>query len=194
MKAIRNNLGFILLSIAELAIGILLIISPVGFTTAVLCTVGVTIAVMGAYSVLRYFRIDAEKSAMGLDLFVGLTAMTVGIICVANTTALAMAEPFLAVFLGIALTLLGILKIQWCVDMLRLKRDKWYIPAAGAVISIVCGVLIITNPFGSADGLWLFTAISLIIDAVCEIVILIFRRRTPADKQTIEDELDEDEE
>lgn len=42
-----------------------------------------------------------------------------------------------------------------------------------AVVSVVCGIVIITNPFSTAAVLWIFTGISLVAEAVFDILTAI---------------------
>ena len=68
--------------------------------------------------------------------------------------------------------LAGVSKIQTMVDMLRLYNNKWFWVGINALISIVCGVIILWAPFETTAILWIFAGVSLIIEAVMDIVII----------------------
>ena len=46
-----------------------------------------------------------------------------------------------------------------------------------AAISIVCGITVITNPFSTTAVLWMFIGITLIVDAVFDMIGGIFGNR-----------------
>ena len=70
----------------------------------------------------------------------------------------------------------GINKIQWAVDMLRQKQKYWFVALIGAALSLVFAALVLANPFSSTAALWIFIAVSLIIEAVVDILAFIFGR------------------
>ena len=74
---------------------------------------------------------------------------------------------------GVGILLAGLSKIQWAVDMLRMHRKRWLWATLSAVISIVCAVVILSNPFTSSAILWMFAGISLIVEAVFDAAALI---------------------
>lgn len=59
------------------------------------------------------------------------------------------------------------------VDMLRLKNKKWGFTGCNALISIICAIIILSSPFESIAILWIFAGVSLIIEAVLDIVTIL---------------------
>ena len=47
----------------------------------------------------------------------------------------------------------------------------------GAVCTLLFGILILANPFESTAVLWTFIAVTLIVEAVVDILTLVFGRR-----------------
>ena len=74
---------------------------------------------------------------------------------------------------GVGILLAGLSKIQWAVDLLRMRRKRWFLAIISAVISIVCAGVIVSNPFTSSAILWMFAGISLIVEAVFDAAALI---------------------
>ncbi|MCM1193097.1 MAG: DUF308 domain-containing protein [Acetatifactor muris] len=160
--------------LAEIVIGILLLIDPVGFTAGIIITLGSFLAVLGIVSIIGYFRAAPEDAAQKSGLAIGLAALSVALVCIFKTEWFIAAFPLITVFYGVLILLSGISKIQWAVDMLRLKQKYWFIALIGAVLSVVFAVLVLTNPFTSTVLLWNFIAVSLIIEAVMDILTFIF--------------------
>ena len=61
MKSIRENAGVLILCIAELLVGILLLINPVGFTAGIVIAAGVLLIASGLQSVVRYWLASALR-------------------------------------------------------------------------------------------------------------------------------------
>ena len=71
----------------------------------------------------------------------------------------------------------GINKLQWAVDALRLDQKYWYLAMIGAGLTLVFGALIVFNPFTTTSVLWTFIGISLIIEAVLDILCFVFGKK-----------------
>lgn len=181
---IKFRINGILLSLFELVVGVLLLINPIGFTSGIIIVLGLVLTVIGLISVINYFRTDPEAATVGQNLFKGIVAMTAGVFCILKTEWLITIFPLLTILYGTAILFAGISKIQWSVDMLRLKKQNYFLPAIGAVLSIICAIIILMNPFSSSAILWTFTAISLIVEAIFDIVIIIISPKSGKSTKT----------
>ena len=173
MKSFKANFSTILLSLLELVVGILLLISPVGFTTGIITTAGIVLMVVGVITLIQYFRTQAAEAAAGQLMFKALVCLLIGAFCALKSGWIIATFPLMTMLYGIIILLTGIFKVQWAVDMLRQKKKRWWIAAIGAVVSILFAVVIFMNPFSSTAILWMFTGISLIVEAVMDIAIMI---------------------
>ena len=54
-----------------------------------------------------------------------------------------------------------------------MKKEKWFLAAAGALMSVVFAVVILVNPFHSTKFLWIFVGVSLILEAAVDIMALV---------------------
>jgi len=79
---------------------------------------------------------------------------------------------------GVGVLSAGLAKVQFTFDMIRQKNKKWFFALIGAAISIVCAIIILNNPFATTAVLWIFTGISLIVEAVFDAVTLIVSRES----------------
>ena len=181
MKLLKNNLSPVLVALAQLVVGIVLLSRPEDLTALVIMIVGILLMVGGLVSVVRYFRTEAEKAAVGQELAKGLCMIAAGAFCAFRSGWFMETFAVLAMLYGIVILVTGISKVQWTVDMLRLKKPKWYFAAIGAVLTLGCGVLVVLNPFQTANALWIFLGIALIVEAVVDGVALIFRLKDSPD-------------
>lgn len=62
----------LIICISEILIGVLLLIDPVGFTSAVLMILGIALMILGAWKTVSYFRTSPEAAAQNGGLVVGI--------------------------------------------------------------------------------------------------------------------------
>ena len=77
---------------------------------------------------------------------------------------------------GVGLLVMGVVKVQWTVDILRVKVGRWYLPGISALVSLVCAAVILLNPFASMVALWVFIGVALIVEAVVDLLAILWDR------------------
>lgn len=180
MKFLKSNANVIIICLCEVLIGVLLLIDPVGFTTAIIIAFGVALLIAGLVAIISYFRTDAVEASLRRTLTKGLTMLLAGAFCVIQPAWLIAAFPLLTILYGVIILLAGLSKAQWAIDSLRLKTGRWFLHAISAVVSISCAFVILADPFASTLALWMFTGISLIVEAALDVVVLIFSKNSAA--------------
>lgn len=170
MKSKKRNLNGIVLSVFEIAIGILLLINPIDFTKSIIIAGGAALLALGIFCCVKYFRTEAAEAATGQYLLKGLIAVFAGIFCVLKADLLIITFPALTILYGIVVLVTGLSKVQLTVDMLRRKSEKWLWAMGSALLATACGLIILSSPFSSTEVLWIFTAITLIVEAVMDII------------------------
>lgn len=174
MNSLKRSLSGTLMGLIELLIGILLLIDPVGFTSGIIIAFGIVMMLWGLANIVKYFRTGAEEAAAKQLLATGLAKVLVGAFCAFRSHWFVATFPVLTLLYGVVILFVGLRKVQWTADMLRLKRKRWFLALISAAVSLLCGVVIITSPFSSTAVLWMFTAIGLIVDAVCDMIAAIW--------------------
>lgn len=177
MKVLRQNGNAIIMCMIEIVAGILLLVNPVGFTAGIIIAAGIALMVNGLFNIILYFRCSPVEAAVGQLLMRGLISLLAGAFCTFCPQWFTITFPVIAILYGVAVLIGGLSKVQVAIDMLRLKNAKWWWGAISAAISIICAVIIISNPFSSTVVLWWFTGISLIAEALFDIITLIISRK-----------------
>lgn len=177
MDRINRSTGNLITCIAEIILGILLLINPVGFTSGIIIALGVMLSIQGVISLLAYFREDPETAAESNGLAKGLLLTIFGVFCVFRSEWFIVTFPILTVLYGILTLVNGINKVQWAVDMFRRKQKFWYIAVIGAVLTLLFAILILTNPFASTAILWTFIGVTLIVEAIVDILAVLLGRK-----------------
>ena len=189
MNTLKRDLSGLAMSILELVIGIMLLLDPVSFTTGIIVVFGVVLMLCGLWNVIKYFRTSPEEAIVGQLLVKGLIELLAGAFCAFNSGWFIVTFPVLTLVYGVVILVTAMTKIQWMVDLIRLKRKRWFLAAFSAAISLICGITIISNPFATTAVLWMFTGISLIVEAVFDMITMFFGNKTakkePAEQEEI---------
>ncbi len=178
MKTLRQNGNAIIMCIIEVVAGILLLVDPVSFTVGIIIVAGIALMIDGLFNVIRYFRSSPEEAAVGQLLMRGLVALLAGAFCAFSPEWFIVTFPVIAILYGVAVLVGGLSKVQIAMDMLRAKNPKWWWGGLSAAISIICALVIINNPFSSTVVLWWFTGLSLIAEALVDVITLIAGRKS----------------
>ncbi len=173
MRRQYRNTGSLLVSILEIVIGILLLIDPVGFTSGIVTIVGAVCAIIGLVCLLQYFRAEPMLAAERNGLARGLILLLVGFFLVFRSNWVVGIFPLLTAIYGVFMLISGIGKVQWAVDRKRLGDRRWYVQLVGAAATLIFAVLILSNPFTTTSILWSFIALTLIVEAVIDILAFI---------------------
>lgn len=183
MSFLKRNINLIFVCILEALVGILLLVSPDNFTTAIIIACGIVLLVGGIVSVVKYFRTDALEASVKDTLVKGLVMLLGGLFLVINPKWLISKFPILTILYGIAVLIGGLFKFQWFIDAIRLKTGRWLFNMLNALISIVCAVIILADPFTTTAFLWIFIGVSLIVEAICDLIVMIVAKSAPAESQ-----------
>lgn len=172
------------MSLVEIIIGILLLVDPVGFTSGIIVAFGIVLTLMGIGTTIKYFRTEPKEAAVRQILVKGLLELLGGVFCMFNSHWFIATFPVLTLVYGVVILVAGITKLQWTIDIIRMKRSKWFWMAISTAISILCGITVIMSPFSTTAVLWMFIGISLIVDAVFDMIGGIFGNREKQEPAT----------
>ena len=170
----NRNVINLIICFGELLIGILLLVDPLGFTSSVLLLLGAILTIVGIAKIVTYFRLEAQLASQNGGLVTGLLLVLLGLFCIFKWEWFLMTFPVLTAIYGVITLVNGINKVQWSIDLLRFKQRYWFIAMIGAALTLIFGIIILLNPFTSTTILWTFIAVAMIVEAILDIVALIF--------------------
>ena len=79
---------------------------------------------------------------------------------------------FLSILIGIFILVHGAWDLQNALDLRRYNYQKWPLPLGLAAATIVLGLVVLFNPFGTFRVLSIFAGVCLIYDGVSDLFIL----------------------
>ena len=179
MKEIREvKKSFCLLSVAYLVLGLLLLIWP-DISVRTFCYVfGVGMLIFGGAHLILYFVRDKYESVLQMDMVAGIVGIATGAYILLKMEYMLEIIPFA---LGIVALLGAAVKVQDAFDLKRLKVQHWYLMLLLAVMLVVLGALLISNPFEGIEIIVKLIGISLIVDGIGNLIgifwiALVFRK------------------
>ena len=172
-KFLTSKIGNILLCIAEIIVGVLLLVNPDAVTSAFIIGAGAVMILTGVVFCTLYFVGEAEKMVIKQLLFKGLLLIILGVLCVTQYGVLLAALPFVTWVYAIAMLILAAYKVQCTVDILRLSGIRWYFPAISAALAVVLALFILLHPPPALHIVWGFMGVSIILEAGLEIATII---------------------
>ena len=168
LKQLKWNL--ILLAVIFIALGIVLILWP-GATMKTICyLLAAMLLAIGVVSLINYLRKDISGIIYRYDLVVGLCAILGGILVIVKVDKL---TDLIPAVLGFLVTMIGIMKMQNSVDMLRLGHGTWHVAFAMAIVNIVAGIVLLMNPFEAAQILIMCLGIALVYSGITDLYVTI---------------------
>lgn len=169
---IQINIRKAIICLCELAAGVLLWMNPELLTMGIVYVLGGGLVILGIWDGVSYFRTEALQAAKEQKIFSGLLKLGVGAACLMKAQWVVSALPALTVLYGIILLIVSAQKIQWSVDMKRMKKKYWHLAAVSGVVSLGFAAITMLNPFRTTELLWQILGVVLGIEAVADGVIL----------------------
>ena len=174
MKSLQKYFSGMLLSLLEIFVGVLLLVDPFAFTSGIIMVLGAVLLFIGLVCIFKYFREQPTNAALEQNLFKGLIALSLGGFCILGNGYIVEISSLLTFIYGVIMLITGFSKIQKTVDLVRLKKTKWYFTAISAAITVACATLILFNSTEATEWIWRFIGITLIVEAVIDAVAVLF--------------------
>ena len=168
VKQARSEL--ILLAVANIALGILLIVNPDEAVDFIWRAIGIVLAVWGVIRIINYFRVAVVEAFGSFGLVQGVALIAFG--AYVAVSPFVMADVFGAL-MAILIIIGGVIKIQYAVDLKRMNGAFWWLELIVAIALVVLGAIAIGDPFATDAALMIYIGISLVIDGAFDLFSII---------------------
>ncbi len=179
-------------SIALVILGILLFFFSELTIISISYVIGGILVAIGVIALLKYINNINKEAKNELDLVYGLVTIILGIIVISNPKAIASIIPFI---LGIIIVISSASKIEYSFELKKSNHHLWKSTLIMSLVTLLCGILLIFNPFAGAEFITKVIGIILFVYGILDIVSTFRIRKTikkaDKDQKKIEDKIPE---
>ena len=169
MNSIINKLfkSSIISSIALIAFGLLLILQSEVTIITISYIIGGLLIALGVIAGISFFKNIKDRNKNDLDIVYGIVCLILGVIVIKNPEAIASIIPFV---LGLVIIINSATKLQYSFELYKEKNSLWLSTLVLSIIMIVCGIVLIFNPFKGAVLLTRIVGIFILIYSVLDLI------------------------
>ena len=170
-KKLKWNL--ILMSVLYLGLGIFLLMRPSTALNVVCYALGGVVLVCAAVQLVRYFAVERGIFQSQLTLISGIICLGLGAFLILRSDIVVRILP---IVFGLFVIFDSLGRIQNALDLRRCEYPSWKGFLLLPVLSVVLGVVMILNPFGTMETLVMAIGLILIILLSALYTVLAIRR------------------
>ena len=168
-KKLKWNL--ILMSVLYLALGIFLLMVPGTALNVVCYALGAVVLACAVVQLVRYFAVERGIFQSQLTLISGLVCLGLGAFLIIRSDIVVRILP---IVFGLFVIFDSLGRIQNALELRRCNYDSWKGFLLLAVLSIVLGVMMILNPFGTMETLVMAIGVILIIEGALNLLSALY--------------------
>ena len=169
LRYVKN--GMLVLSIAFIALGLLLLIMPETSLLWLCYAFGAVVLITGIVCLVQYARLRGSGFAAPFFLVAGVITAALGLFTLAQPQVVA---SFLPVVFGLFILIDGCSRIGTAVELAHRQADRWWLVLLFSVLSIALGILLLVNPFGAAVSVVMLCGVLLIIEGAVNLACVVY--------------------
>ncbi len=165
----------ILSSIILMVLGILLIFKSRDVMFMLSYVVGAILVSLGTVAIIRFLRKAKRQEPTELDIAYGMISIILGIIVISHPEGIASIVP---IILGIGIIINSANKFDYSLQLKAAKNSIWKTTMVIAIISTLCGIILLFNPFAAAEAATKVIGVFIIIYAILDLISALTVRKT----------------
>lgn len=170
-------------------LGILLVFKSEFTIMAIAYIIGAILIALGVIALIRFIRNITTNQKSELDIVYGLGTIILGILVIKSHQAIASIIPFA---IGVGIIISSSTKLQCALELKTTNNPQWKITMLVSIISVICGVILLFNPFKGAVIITQIVGAFIILYGVLDIISTItIKRNVEAIHQAIEGKMDD---
>ena len=171
-------------SIGLAFLGVLLFFQSELTIISISYVIGGILVAIGVIALLKYINNLNKNIKNELDIVYGIGTVILGIIVISNPKTIASIIPFI---LGILIVVSSATKLQYSIELKKTNNELWLSTMILSIMALLCGIVLIFNPFSGAEFITKVVGILLFVYAILDIFSTLRIKKTV---KTISKELD----
>ena len=149
-------------------LGILLVFQSETTVMTISYIIGGILVAAGALALIRYVRnAQGPEFRNELDIIYGIVTIIFGIIVIKSYQAVASIIP---IVIGIGIIISSAGKLNYAFQLKANQNELWKTTMVISIISTICGIILLFNPFKAALGIMKIIGIFIIIYAILDLI------------------------
>lgn len=158
----------IITSTILIILGFLLVFQSETTVMTISYIIGGILVAAGALALIRYVRnAQGPEFRNELDIVYGIVTIIFGIIVIKSYQAVASIIP---VVIGIGIIISSAGKLNYAFQLKANQNELWKTTMVISIISTICGVILLFNPFKAALGIMKIIGIFIIVYAILDLI------------------------
>lgn len=154
-------------SLVLIILGILLYFESEATIVTISYIIGGILLALGVMAIVRFIRNTNNVSKNDLDIVYGVVTIILGVLVISNPHAIGSIIP---IILGIGIIVSSATKLQYAFELKANQNNLWKTTMVISLISTLCGVVLLFNPFKGAVILTKIIGVFIIIYAILDII------------------------
>ena len=134
-------------SIVLMILGVLLILQSEVTIITISYIIGTLLIALGAIAIIKFVKNVNGITREDLDIVYGTVTIILGVIVIYNPEAIASIIP---IIIGRGIVISSATKLQYAIELKENLSSQWKTTMIISIISALCGVILICNPFKGA--------------------------------------------
>lgn len=157
----------IITSIVLIVLGLLLIFQSEITILSISYILGGILIALGVLAIIKFIKNTNNLLKSELDIVYGVVTIILGILIIKNPEAIASIIP---IILGISIIISSATKLQYAFELRANKNSLWKTTMVISIISTLCGIILLFNPFKGAVVFTKIIGIFIVIYAILDII------------------------
>ena len=179
----------IISSVVLMILGILLMLQSEATIITISYVIGTLLIALGTLAIIKFIRNTSSEIRNDLDIVYGTVTIILGVIVIYNPQAIASIIPIIIV-IGIVIS--SATKLQYAFELKANSNSQWKMSMIISIISAICGVVLICNPFKGAVVIMQIIGAFIIVYSILDIISTVtIKKNVEAIHQAIEGNIED---
>ncbi len=179
----------IISSVVLMILGILLMLQSEATILTISYVIGTLLIALGTLAIIKFIRNTNGVIRNDLDIVYGTVTIILGVIVIYNPEAIASIIP---IIIGIGIVISSATKLQYALELKTNSNSQWKMSMIISIISAICGVVLICNPFKGAVVIMQIIGAFIIAYSILDIISTVtIKKNVEAIHQAIEGNIED---
>ncbi len=162
----RCEKSMLISTAVTLILGVVLAFEPGRSIKVITAIIAILFMLIGLFQLIDYIRQDKVEKMMSLSLILGIILCGIGVFLFLNLESLI---NFITTLIGITIMIKSLFKLQFAFNIKGMS-EKWFYNLIIGVVGMILGIVLLINPFASAEIFLRIVGVLLVIGSIAEFV------------------------